>query len=147
LPANPYLLAAGGYILSALSIEELAAQIALPPDRLADAVAQYNTALREAKALPVPRTDTAYKPYLIHKAPYYAIPFCAGITYTMGGILTDEKARVLGASGAPIDGLLAAGATTGGLEGGRFAGYSGGLSKASVFGIIAGETVAKALNP
>lgn len=45
-------------------------------------------------------------------------------------------------AGCPIEGLLAAGATTGGLEGGSFAGYSGGLSKASVFGIIAAETVA-----
>jgi len=59
--------------------------------------------------------------------------------------LLDEKAQVLNDAGQPIAGLLAAGATTGGLEGGSHAGYSGGLSKASVFGIIAAETLAASL--
>jgi fumarate reductase flavoprotein subunit len=45
----------------------------------------------------------------------------------------------------PIAGLYAAGACTGGLEGGGNAGYSGGLTKSSVFGMIAGESIARAL--
>ena len=36
-------------------------------------------------------------------------------------------------------------ACTGGLEGGGNAGYSGGLTKSSVFGMIAGESIARAL--
>ena len=45
----------------------------------------------------------------------------------------------------PLAGLYAAGACTGGLEGGGNAGYSGGLTKSSVFGMIAGESIARAL--
>ena len=45
----------------------------------------------------------------------------------------------------PIAGLYAAGACTGGLEGGGNAGYSGGLTKSSVFGMVAGESIARAL--
>jgi fumarate reductase flavoprotein subunit len=95
----------------------------------------------------VPRTGASYQPFPIVQGPFHAVPICAGITYTMGGILTDEKAQVLDEAGQPIAGLLAAGATTGGLEGGSHAGYSGGLSKASVFGIIAAETLAATLAP
>ena len=75
-----------------------------------------------------------------------AIPICPGITYTMGGIAIDGNAQVLDANDVPIPGLLAVGAATGGLEGGRDAGYIGGLMKAGVFGLIAAERVA-ALKP
>src|SRR6185295_19271392 len=49
--------------------------------------------------------------------PYYAVPLCAGITMTMGGIAIDAHARVLSETGEPIPGLYAAGSSTGGLEG------------------------------
>lgn len=145
LPANPYLLAAGGTIISAPTMAELAARISVPADRLEATVNQYNLSLQSGAPLAIPRTDTAYQPFPITKGPFHAVPICSGITYTMGGILTDEKAQVLNDAGQPIAGLLAAGATTGGLEGGSHAGYSGGLSKASVFGIIAAETLAASL--
>ena len=61
----------------------------------------------------------------------------------MGGIVTDEKAQVLNENNMSIPGLLAAGATTGGLEGGGQAAYIGGLMKSGVFGMIAAEEVAK----
>ena len=62
----------------------------------------------------------------------------------MGGIATDADAQVPDSKGGTIPGLYAAGACTGGLEGGGFAGYSGGLTKASVFGLLAGEAIARA---
>jgi len=60
----------------------------------------------------------------------------------MGGILTDAAAQVLDRNDRAIPGLLAAGACTGGLEGFSRDGYSGGLSKSAVFGMVAGETTA-----
>jgi len=42
-------------------------------------------------------------------------------------------------NGAPIEGLYAAGAAVGGIEGGPMAGYVGGLMKALVFGLVAAE--------
>ena len=92
-----------------------------------------------------PRTTAPYRAWPIAQAPFLAVPVCAGVTYTMGGIATDAQARVLSQDGRPIAGLFAAGATTGGLVGGSCSGYSGGLSKSSVFGLIAGETLVEQL--
>ena len=81
----------------------------------------------------------------ILKAPFYAIPMCTGITYTMGGIRIDADARVLRPDGRAIGGLYAAGSTTGGLEGGERATYLGGLTRAGVQGLCAAEHIARTL--
>jgi fumarate reductase flavoprotein subunit len=80
---------------------------------------------------------------MFEKAPFYAIPLCAGITVTSGGIAVDGRARVLDRTGAPIPGLYAAGSVVGGLEGGPKAGYVGGLIKAFGIGRIAGREMAE----
>ena len=74
-------------------------------------------------------------------APFYAMPICAAITNTMGGIVVDGDARVLDKNDKPIPGLYAAGSTVGGLDGGPHAGYVGGLIKATI-GLRAAETIA-----
>jgi fumarate reductase flavoprotein subunit len=81
----------------------------------------------------------------IAKAPYFAVPLCAGITYTMGGIAINPDAQVQRASGGTLEGLYAVGATTGGLEGGTEIGYVGGLIKAATFGLRAAEQIARSL--
>lgn len=141
LPANPYLLSAGGALVSEPTLEALAEKLSIPTNRLAQTVAAYNAKAQDGAAAAPARTTTSYKAWPILKAPFHAIPVCAGVTYTMGGIATDARARVLSTQGAPIPGLFAAGATTGGLEGGSRSGYSGGLSKSSVFGLITGDTL------
>jgi predicted oxidoreductase len=55
------------------------------------------------------------------------------------GVLIDAEARVVGADGKPIPGLLAAGADTGGTF---VRGYAGGLALAVVFGLKAAQTAA-----
>jgi fumarate reductase flavoprotein subunit len=77
----------------------------------------------------------------VAKAPFYAIPLAAGISYTMGGIEIDAQACVIGHDGAPLPGLYAAGSCTGGIEGGPLGGYVGGYLKAVTLGLIAGETI------
>jgi fumarate reductase flavoprotein subunit len=64
-----------------------------------------------------------------------------GITNTMGGIAIDDTMRVKRPDGSTIDGLYAVGGSTGGLEGGGTVGYVGGLIKAALTGLIAGESV------
>jgi fumarate reductase flavoprotein subunit len=59
----------------------------------------------------------------------------------MGGILTDEHGRVLDSANMPIPGLFAAGATTGGLEGGEGVGYVGGLIKSLTGALLASENM------
>ena len=143
IPANPHLPKAGGTFHEAGSIAELAKLIGVPVDALERTVADYNAAV-DAKAtagLTPPRRADKYAPAPIRKAPFYGIPVCAGITNTMGGIAVDGDGAVLDAHDRPIPGVFAAGAATGGLEGGPAIGYVGGLVKA-VLGLRAAERIA-----
>ena len=63
-----------------------------------------------------------------------AVRVIASITHTIGGLLVDEHARVLGA-----DGLWAAGVDAGGIA---TSGYASGLAQALVQGLVAAEDVA-----
>lgn len=147
LPANPYLLSAGGSLISANSLDELAAKLGMDAKVFAQTVSDYNQLVEGGPAGDQPKRSTAaYKAWPVRQGPFHAIEVCAGITYTMGGIATDAAGRVLNQADQPIAGLYAAGACTGGLEGGgEAAGYSGGLSKSSVFGMLAGETISATL--
>jgi len=143
LPANPNLEKAGGTVLRAASLRELAALADIDPDGLAATVDDYNAALdhgRLAQLQPA-RSTSKYSALPIRKAPFYALPAAAGITYTMGGVLIDERCQVQSQQGGPIAGLYAAGSTTGGLEGGAHAGYVGGLVKASVTALHCAEVI------
>jgi FAD binding domain-containing protein len=143
IPANPLLEQAGGTVLRADTLEQLAAIIGVAPSALQETIHGYNAALANGTLgqLAVPRSEKI-KPHKVAEAPFMAIPLLPGITYTMGGIATDEHAQVLDRNGAPIPGLFAAGATTGGLEGGENAVYIGGLIKAGVFGLLSAERIA-----
>lgn len=143
IPANPLLEKAGGTVLRAETVEQLASLIDVSAVNLAASVGAYNAALA-ADRLPDldPPRSQVMKPWPVAAPPFMAIPVCPGITYTMGGIAIDHHAQVLDRDGRPIPGLLAAGATTGGIEGGDNAGYIGGLVKSGAFGLIAAERVA-----
>ncbi|MBV7483774.1 FAD-dependent oxidoreductase [Bordetella sp. BOR01] len=143
IPANPLLERAGGTILRADSVAELAGQMNVPAAVLGQTLDEYNQALQAGNLqdLEVPRSSKV-QPYAIRHLPLMAIPICPGITYTMGGIDIDEHAQVLDTRQQPIPGLFAAGATTGGLEGGKGSTYIGGLIKAGCFGLLAAERIA-----
>jgi fumarate reductase flavoprotein subunit len=144
IPANPQVARAGATIHQAGSLEELASLAGLSAEGLAATVAAHNAALANGNpgALSPPRSVGRHRAFPIATPPFYAIPVCAGITYTMGGLLIDADARVLRPGGEPIEGLYAAGSTTGGIEGGEDAVYLGGLCKAGVFGLAAAEHAA-----
>jgi fumarate reductase flavoprotein subunit len=140
---NPALVSAGGTLHRAETIGALAGAIGVPAGALESAVAQYNEALaaHRSNALDPTRSTHRYAAMPIREAPFYAVPVCAGITFTMGGIAIDAHARVLRTDGSVLPGLYAAGSTTGGLDGGSVCGYIGGLIKAMVFGTLAAEHV------
>ena len=144
IPANPNLIRGGAKLLEAESIEALAAKIGVAPGGLTDTIAAYNAAVRSGKcaALTPSRSVSKHTPMPLGHPPYYALGLCAGITYTTGGMAIDEHARVRSSGGDVVPGLYAAGAATGGLEGGPKAGYVGGLMKALVFGLSAAEHIA-----
>ena len=121
----------------------LAGKIGLAPERLNEVVGEYNKAVEQGtlQKLSPARGDAPHKAWPIKTAPFYAMPICAAITNTMGGIVVDGDARVLDLDDKPIAGLYAAGSTVGGLDGGPHAGYVGGLIKATI-GLRAAETIA-----
>lgn len=154
-PPNSQLTAAGGTLLRAPDLTALATAIAVPADTLIETIAGYNRAIAAGGGgeLNPPRTagrmfgesrgsSKRVAPLPIVQPPFYAIHLAAGISYTMGGIEIDARSRVITRDGAPFPGLYAAGACTGGIEGGPLAGYVGGYLKAATLGFIAAETFA-----
>ncbi|MBS1676595.1 MAG: FAD-binding protein [Actinobacteria bacterium] len=116
---------------------------ALPPEwgypgaKVREALVEFNRRCEAGDPLPTRVRDA--QPLV--DPPYYVVEVTTGITFTMGGVRTDADARALDAAGAPIPGLLAAGADAGGLY---KRAYAGGLAPALVFGMRAAETAVAA---
>jgi len=127
------------------TLAALAEIMGVPAERFELTVTGYNQALASGKleSLSPRRSSTRIQALPVASPPFYAVPLCAGITYTMGGIAIDPDGQVLRPGAGTVQGLYAVGATTGGLEGGAGVGYVGGLIKAATFGIRAGERIAR----
>ncbi len=143
--ANPAMVAAGGALVSAPDPEMLAARISVPAAALAETVRAHNEAVaaNDFTRLAIPRSMKKHKPMTFAVRPYHAVPLCAGITGTMGGVVIDAQARAQKRDGGVFPGLYAVGTPVAGLEGGPHAGYVGGLSKAFILGLLAAEDAAK----
>ena len=125
------------------SAEALAVEVGLPPDRLAATLAEYN-AHAERGEDPVHHKQPPWVVPL--QPPYGAVDLRASsktiyATFTLGGLATDEQARVLAGGGGVVPGLWAAGRTTAGLAA---HGYASGISlgDGSFFGRAAGRGAA-----
>lgn len=139
-PPNPNMVQNGGALIEAATAPELAAALGMDAAALEATIAAHNAQARGVgdPSLAVPRTGA---PVALGN-PLLAIPLSIGITHTMGGLVVDGRMRVLDEAGTPIPGLYAAGASTGGLEGGAAVGYVGGLVKGGVTGLVAAEEIA-----
>jgi hypothetical protein len=140
---NPRLEELGASIVRAGSLDDLARLCSLPPDALRATVDAFNAGI--GQAADTTRRTVAHavpSPVVLTGAGFVAIPLIVGITFAMGGLLVDARARVLDPDGSVIPGVLAAGGTMGGLQGGPRVGYLGGWSEATVFGLVAAESAA-----
>ena len=126
-------------MVSAADARSLATATGMSPEVLISTLDGHNAAATTGttRELPVPNTNTACE-RIDHDL--LAIPVVPGVTFTMGGLLINPDGRVLDVDERPIHGLLAAGATAGGLQGSPTGGYIGGLSPALVQGYVAGAT-------
>jgi fumarate reductase flavoprotein subunit len=142
--ANSAMVTAGGPLISAPDLETLAAKIGIPSATLAETVPAHNDAVaaNDFVHLAIPRSVKRHKPMTFAVPPYHAVPLCAGITGTMGGVVIDAQARAQKREGGVFQGLYAVGTPVAGLEGGPRAGYVGGLSKAFILGLLAAEGAA-----
>ncbi len=143
IPPNPQLELAGGTIHRAATLDLLAAAADLPAAALSMTVDTYNKACesKTTELLKPARSTDLGAGWPIRTPPFFAVPVCAGITFTMGGIRIDGNARVLDKSGLPIAGLYAAGSATGGVDGGPRCRYVGGLARAAIFGMQAADHI------
>lgn len=71
------------------------------------------------------------------KGPFYAMPIYPGDIGTNGGLMTDDKARVIGENGKPIAGLYAVGNNAASAMGESYPGAGVTIGPALTFGYIA----------
>ncbi|MFC1980628.1 flavocytochrome c [Chloroflexota bacterium] len=126
------------------TIEELAAEMNVPPEALRKTIDRYNNYVDSGKDLDFGRTTLTGgvgKIIRIERPPFYAYESRDFWTATYGGIVVDEDMHVLTPHGK-IPGLYAAGEIIGGFHG---TAYHNGTSmgKSVIFGRIAGRNVAK----
>jgi fumarate reductase flavoprotein subunit len=132
---------ARGVALNAPSVRELAALFDLPAETLAATLDAANRAASGEIADPLNRRAFA-RPL---SPPLWGVRITGALAHTQGGLKVDAKARVVGADGSPIRGLLAAGGTVTGISGHGAGGYSSGngLAQAFSLGMIAAETISE----
>src|SRR6267142_86331 len=109
--ANSAMVTAGGALISAPDLDALAAKVGVPASALADTVRAHNEAVAANgfARLAIPRSIKKHKPTMFARPPYHAVPLCAGITGTMGGVVIDPQARAQKREGGVFDGLYAVG--------------------------------------
>jgi fumarate reductase flavoprotein subunit len=136
-PINPTLVESGGTVYSAPTVAGLAEQTGLPEVGLTHSLDAFNRFCATGAEMDPPRGGRSVA---FASSTMYALPVIAGITFAMGDLLVDDRARVMHRDGSPIRGLYAAGGSMGGLQGGpQSKGYTGGWSEASTFGLLAAE--------
>lgn len=145
-----------GTIRKASSIEELAAEIEMPAEALRATVDRFNGFARTGVDADFHRGESAYDQYYsdptvkpnpslhaIDEGPFYAVKIVPGDLGTKGGLVTDERSRVLRADGSVIPGLYAAGNCSSAVMGRTYAGPGATIGPALTFGYLAAETIAQ----
>lgn len=144
-----------GVVVKAGTLAGLAAKIGVPADALEETVARFNGFARTGVDEDFHRGESAYDKYYsdprvkpncslhsIDQAPFYAVKIVPGDLGTKGGLVTDERARVLRPDGSVIPGLYAAGNVSSAVMGNTYPGPGGTIGPALVFGYLAAEDVA-----
>ncbi|MCL2380452.1 MAG: FAD-binding protein [Treponema sp.] len=120
-----------GYHVSAATLEELAARLGINGANLAAAVEAFNRAVDGYSSDPF--RATAFTRRFGERGPFYGVQVTSAVHMTRGGVVPDERARVLMADGSVVRGLFAAGEVTATL---------GNFSAAVIFGRVAGREAA-----
>jgi fumarate reductase flavoprotein subunit len=127
-----------GRILTAGTVEELAAAAGLPAPALVATVRRYNESCARGED-----SEFLKKPgglIAVEKPPFHAVRLSPAVVVLTGyGLRIDPDARVLSAAdGDPLPGLYAAGEVTGNVLGPQYLGGGNAISSALIFGRIAG---------
>src|SRR4051794_37005107 len=145
-----------GVVKKAATVEALAAEIDVPAEVLAETIDRFNGFARSGVDADFHRGESAYDKYysdptvkpnpslhVIDRAPFYAVKIVPGDLGTKGGLVTDERARVLRADGSVIEGLYAAGNASSAVMGHTYAGPGATIGPALAFGYLAALDIAQ----
>jgi fumarate reductase flavoprotein subunit len=127
-----------GKVVREENLEDLAGNLGLPADALAETISETNRSARGEIPDAFGRGAFLGGPL---GPPFYGIHVRGALFHTQGGLRVDTRARVLRPDGTPIPGLYAGGGTAVGVSGNGYRGYSSGngLLAATVLGKVAGE--------
>ncbi len=139
-----------GTLFKGDTVEALAEQIGLPSGALTSTIERFNGFARSGADEDFHRGESAYDKYYsdptvkpnpslhtIDQGPFYAVKIVPGDLGTKGGLVTDERARVLRHDGSVIEGLYAAGNASAAVMGYTYAGPGATIGPAMVFGYLA----------
>ncbi len=145
-----------GTVKKAATLEGLAAEIDVPATALRETVDRFNGFASAGVDEDFHRGESAYDKYYsdprvkpnpslhaIDQAPFYAVKIVPGDLGTKGGLVTDERARVLRPDGSVIGGLYAAGNVSSAVMGRTYAGPGATIGPALAFGYLAAEDIAR----
>ncbi|HZC62090.1 MAG TPA: 3-oxosteroid 1-dehydrogenase [Streptosporangiaceae bacterium] len=139
-----------GAVYRAPTLAGLAGQIGVDAQGLDKTVARFGEFAQAGTDGDFQRGDSAYDRYYgdprrrpnpnlapLDRPPFYAARIVPGDLGTKGGLVTDERARVLRGDGSPIPGLYAAGNASAAVMGHSYAGAGATIGPAMTFGYIA----------
>jgi 3-oxosteroid 1-dehydrogenase len=142
----------------AWTLDALATSVGVPAAALRATVDRFNSLALKGTDTDFRRGDSAYDHYYTDPSvlpnsclaplwlpPYHAFRIVPGDLGTKGGLVTDARARVLGADGSAIPGLYAAGNASAAVMGHSYAGAGSTIGPAMTFGYIAALDIAGAL--
>lgn len=144
-----------GYMKTATTLAELAAQIGVDAAGLEATAAKVNADAATGKdrqfgkgdsQIDIEIGDPKHMPNAcfgpLGDGPYYAIEIFPGDGSTTVGVKIDDQCRVIGQNGAPIAGLYAAGLDANSIWQGKSPAHGCNVGPAMVTGYIAGKSVA-----
>ncbi|WP_310963690.1 3-oxosteroid 1-dehydrogenase [Nocardioides terrisoli] len=149
-----------GVVVRADTLTGLAERLRLPEGALEAEVERFNGFARTGVDEDFHRGESAYDKYYsdptvkpnpslapLRVGPFYAVTIVPGDLGTKGGLVTDERARVLREDGSAIPGLYAAGNVSSAVMGHTYPGPGGTIGPALVFGYLAALDAAASAQP
>ncbi|MEZ0110067.1 3-oxosteroid 1-dehydrogenase [Catenulispora sp. EB89] len=143
-----------GSVYRDLTLWGLANQIGVSPSTLTNTVTHFNGLAFTGTDTDYGRGASVYDHYYtdpavipnsclapLWLAPFYALRIVPGDLGTKGGMVTDERARVLRSDGTVIPGLYAAGNASAAVMGHSYAGAGSTIGPAMTFGYVAGNDI------
>lgn len=146
----------GKFLYKARTLAELCEQLRIPTEITKATIARFNEYAVKGEDPDYNRGWSAQDRYYgdpnvqpncslgpVETSPFYAVQIYPGDLGTKGGLVTDERSRVLNEDGQPIPGLYAAGNSSASVMGRTYPGAGGTIGPALTFAFLAAEDAAR----